>query len=209
MPDLVLFDVVFHWLQLRADYQNTSTSSHHYGLKTEKTFKKQRAEGFSTSLAFITVSKECWKREKHVARERHKMIRVLLAFLKLVVVSMSLQQMTGGWLSTPCKASWLTSLKHSLTSPPINPTVSNKRSRRWSRRQRCERWMEKNTKILIVFPHFLCKETRRQLYTRIGACMIFLSTLISLCGWILNLTYKLHTEVHACIGREVKWVWEH
>lgn len=27
MPDLALFDVVFHWLQLAADYENTSTQS--------------------------------------------------------------------------------------------------------------------------------------------------------------------------------------
>lgn len=36
MPDLTLFDVVFYWLQLCADYENTSTQSHLCGSNMEK-----------------------------------------------------------------------------------------------------------------------------------------------------------------------------
>lgn len=41
MPDLALFDAVFHWLQLGADYENTSTPSRLCGLNIEN-FKAGR-----------------------------------------------------------------------------------------------------------------------------------------------------------------------
>lgn len=39
--DFALFDVVFHWLQLRADYENTSTQRHLSGASTEEFLKSR------------------------------------------------------------------------------------------------------------------------------------------------------------------------
>lgn len=38
---LALFDVVFHWLELCADYENASTQRHHSGLNTDNFFKSK------------------------------------------------------------------------------------------------------------------------------------------------------------------------
>lgn len=74
MPDLTLFDVVFHWLQLRADYENTSTQSHLGGLNTEN-FKMGWKRDLE-SLDIIKVGKiQKRAKKKKSARERHKICR--------------------------------------------------------------------------------------------------------------------------------------